>query len=159
MNTREYNRCVDLYSDNLYRFVFGITRQRTVAEDIIQESFARLWECKSKVENGKDKSYLFTIAYRLAISELRSRNRTYSSDWLSELISATKEYDNMTELLYKALDTLSDTQRSMIMLCDWEGYSYNEIADITQNTLPQVKINIHRARNTIKTLLEDEYRV
>lgn len=160
MNTQKYNRCVDLYSDNLYRFVLGITRQQTEAEDIVQESFTRLWEHRHKVETDKEKSFLFTIAYRLAISELRSRKRaTHHPEFLSQMVASASEYDNLTELLWRALDTLNETQRSVIMLCDWEGYSYNEIADITCCTLPQVKINIHRARNTIKTILEDEYRV
>lgn len=158
MNTTQYNKCVEAQADNLYRFILGIVKHHAQAEDIIQESFARMWENRAKVELGKEKSYLFTIAYRLAISELRSHKKMNSDEIPITHFAPNEEYDNLTELLWQALDTLSPTGRSTIMLCDWEGYTYNEIAEIMQMSLAQVKITIHRSRNEIKEKLQNEYR-
>lgn len=158
MNTNQYNRCVDAHADSLYRFIVGVVRQQAVAEDVVQESFTRLWQNRTKVENGKEKSYLFTIAYRLAISELRTRKRDSSGELPLTHFVATNEYDNMTELLWQALDRLRERERTVLMLSDWEGYSYREITQITELTEAQVKIIIHRARSTIREQLQNEYR-
>ncbi|MEF9950003.1 MAG: sigma factor [Mucinivorans sp.] len=63
---------MDSWADNLYRFVLGIVRSKTLAQDIIQDSYLLLWENRSKVMENKEKSYLFTLAYRASISALRN---------------------------------------------------------------------------------------
>lgn len=158
MNTTRYNRCVEDNADRLYRFIVGIVRDSNSAQDIIQESYARLWQQRTKVDMGKEKSYLFTIAYRLAISELRSRKRDSSLELPLNSFADTGEYDNLTELLWQALDTLQEREKSVIMLCDWEGYSYRDIAQIMELTEAQIKITIHRARTKIREQLKNEYR-
>ena len=158
MNTTQFNTVVEDYADNLYRFVLGIVRIRAVAEDVVQESFSRVWENRRKVEPAKSKSYLFTIAYNLAISELRARNRRQSEDFSLTQLATQGSYNNLTEMIWQTLDTMSETQRSVIILCDWEGYSYHEITQIMGLSLAQVKIYIHRTRNLLKERLQDEYR-
>ncbi|MEG2646956.1 MAG: sigma factor, partial [Mucinivorans sp.] len=63
MKLDQFNKCVDSYADNLYRFVLGIVRSRALAEDIMQDSYIKLWENRQKIMVGKEKSYLFTVAY------------------------------------------------------------------------------------------------
>ena len=65
MTVAEYDKCVSQYSDNLYRFALKSLRSDDEAKDIVQESFLRLWENREAVLSGKEKSYLFTVAYRL----------------------------------------------------------------------------------------------
>ena len=67
MTVAEYEKCVQTLSDNLYRFALKSLRDEDQAKDIVQESFLRLWENREAVLDGKEKSYLFTIAYRLII--------------------------------------------------------------------------------------------
>lgn len=157
MNTTGYNRCVEDNADNLYRFIIGVVREAAIAQDVVQESYARLWQNRAKVEKGKEKSYLFTIAYRLAISEIRLRKRDNKVELPLTHFVPQREYDNMTELLWKLLDTLCEHERTIIMLSDWEGYSYREIAQITEMTEAQVKITLHRTRTLIREKLHDEY--
>lgn len=158
MNTNQYNRCVEKNADGLYRFIIGVVRQTEAAQDIVQESYARLWQNRNKVERDKEKSYLFTIAYRLAISELRSRKRNDDNELPLTHFVAQSEYDNMTELLWQSMDRLNQRERTVIMLSDWEGYSYREIAQIMEITESSIKTIIHRARTTIREQLQDEYR-
>lgn len=145
-------------SDGLYRFIIGIVKDRPRAQDVVQESFTRLWENRKRVESGKEKSFLFTIAYRLAISELRDDIR-HQRQALNPFMtgSAQGEWDNMAEVVWQAIESLGEKQRTMIMLCDWEGYSYQEIAQITQTNEGQVKTTIHRARVVLREILKDEY--
>ncbi|MFN5219020.1 MAG: RNA polymerase sigma factor, partial [Sphingomonadales bacterium] len=63
------------------------------------------------------------------------------------------EYKGLKEILAKALETLPDIQRTVILLRDYEGYSYDEIGSITGLNESQVKVYIFRARQTLKSYL------
>ena len=151
MTVAEYNRCVDLFSDNVYRFVLKSLRDTETARDVVQESFLRLWENRQAVVPGKEKSYLFTIAYRLLIDQVRHRDRYAGSEPLRNQSNGSEGgYNNLDQVLSKALDTLNDQQRNLILLRDYEGYSYREIGEMTGLTEAQVKVYIFRARVTLK---------
>ena len=151
MTIAEYNGCVESFSDGVYRFVLKSLRDEEAARDIVQDSFLRLWENRGAVIEGKEKSYLFTIAYRLVIDHVRARGRYAGSDALKNKSSASDAgYNNLGEILSQALDSLNDMQRNLILLRDYEGYSYKEIGEMTGLTEPQVKVYIFRARNILK---------
>jgi len=151
MTITEYNGCVECFSDGVYRFILKSLRDEEAARDIVQESFLRLWENRESVIDGKEKSYLFTIAYRLVIDHVRIRDRYAGSDALNYKSSGSDAgYNNLSEILSQALDTLNDMQRNLILLRDYEGYSYKEIGEMTGLTEPQVKVYIFRARNQLK---------
>ena len=67
MTVDDYNDCVKLYADGLYRFMLKSTRRVEDARDLVQASFEKLWERRPEVDAGKSKSYLFTIAYHKMI--------------------------------------------------------------------------------------------
>ena len=71
MTEREYNECVNLYADNVYRFILKNLGHREDAKDVVQGAFEKLWVSRDKVENEKSKSYLFTIAYNQMIDHIR----------------------------------------------------------------------------------------
>ena len=76
MTAEEYNDCVKLYADGLYRFMLKSTRQVEDARDLVQSSFEKLWEHRADVNAQKCKSYLFTIAYHKMIDLNRKNSRT-----------------------------------------------------------------------------------
>ena len=76
MNTEQFNQCVEQYADRLFRFAFSSLRNREQAEDVVQESFARVWEKHKTVDFAKAKSYLFTIAHHAMVDEVRQRMQT-----------------------------------------------------------------------------------
>lgn len=145
-------------SDHLFRFAIGLVKDRPKAEDIVQESYARLWERRDQVEKGKEKSYLFTIAYHLAISELRQESRHPRSE-LNPFIGSDTPHDwqEAAQTAFMAMEALSPRARTAIMLSDWQGYSYREIAQIMELNEGQVKITIHRARQILREILKHEY--
>ena len=154
MTVKEYNKTVELYSDNVFRFVLKNIRDEEKAKDIVQDSFVKLWQKADEVDFNKSKSYLFTTAYRTMIDLIRRDKKQGNWDELSEKsYSHQKQYTGLSEVLQEALSRLPENQRSVIMLRDYEGYDYNEIAEITQLTLSQVKVYIFRGRKVLKDYL------
>ena len=154
MTDREYNDCVTLYADNVYRFILKNLRQEEDARDVVQSAFEKLWKNREGVEAVKSKSYLFTIAYHQMIDHLRKVKRV---ELRSVFREETRVADNPVSQLKKALESalsrLNETQRSLVLLKDYEGYSYVEIGQITGLTESQVKVYLHRARTQLKNYL------
>ncbi len=151
MNTHEYNRCVDDHADGLYRFLLRNIKDEEVARDLVQESFMKLWEKRKEVESAKSKSYLFTTGYHTMIDHIRknSRNVAYETVEYREE-SYSRGYSDLKEVLNEAVDKLPEDQKSVVLLRDYEGYSYKEIAGITGLSEAQVKVYIYRARLFLK---------
>ena len=149
MTTEEYNQSVDLYSDRLYRFVLKNLNDIQKAEDIVQDSYEKLWRNVKNVNSEKVKSYLFTTAYHTMIDRLRKDNRSTLSDKMPET-SHENNYSDLSEILQDALTRLPEIQRTVILLRDYEGYSYKEIGEITNLSESQVKVYIYRARVFLK---------
>tara|TARA_R110002111_G_scaffold73082_1_gene117002 strand:- start:541 stop:1026 length:486 start_codon:yes stop_codon:yes gene_type:complete len=154
MTVKEYNKIVGLYSDNVFRFILKNIRDEEKAKDIVQDSFVKLWQKVEEVEFEKSKSYLFTTAYRTMIDMIRRDKKQGNWDEVSEQsYSHQKQYTGLNEVLQLALAKLSEIQRSVVMLRDYEGYDYKEIGEITGLSLPQVKVYIFRARKVLKDYL------
>ena len=156
MDRHQYNQCVELYADRLFRFAFASLRNREQAEDVVQESFTRVWEKLKTVDYTKAKSYLFTTAHHAMIDEVRHRQRFADVEEPLPVETKTTQspYPDVNDILHKALATLPEAQRNALLLRDYEGYSYQEIGDITGMTEAQVKINIFRARTALKSKLK-----
>ena len=147
MTEREYNECVNLYADNVYRFILKNLGHTEDAKDVVQGAFEKLWINRDRVENERSKSYLFTVAYNHMIDHIRKNKRISLKDEFTDSargIAAPKH--DTKRILNEALAKLSDQQRSLVLLKDYEGYSYEEIGQITGLNESQVKVYLHRAR-------------
>jgi len=155
MTRKEYNLAVDQFSDGLYRFVLKSLKDEDSAKDTVQEVFARLWEKHENVQFEKVKSYLFTAGHRTVIDIYRKNKRMTDFDQMSEhSYSHEKHYSDLNEILNQAVSKLPETQRSAIMLRDYEGYSYQEIGEILSLNESQVKVYIFRARKALQDYLK-----
>jgi len=151
MNISEYNHCVDDVSDGLYRFLLKNTKERELARDLVQEAFMRLWERHKNVDAEKGKSWLFTTAYHAMIDYIRKQGRMETLEPDKHKPGTIEHgYSDLKEILNKAVEQLPDMQRSVILLRDYEGYSYREIGEITGLGESQVKVYIFRARLFLK---------
>lgn len=151
MDVKEFNRSVDLFSDNIYRFILKHIRDDDKAKDIVQESYIKLWDKVKEVSFEKVRSYLFTTAYHTMIDAIRRDKRiSYLDDTLQNDLSYESEYNNAKEILNEAIKKLPDDQRAVLLLRDYEGYSYEEIGEITGLSEAQVKVYIYRARVFLK---------
>ena len=155
MNLKEYNESVDLYADRLYSFVFKNLKDSERAKDIVQDVFEKVWTKSSEIEITNIKSYLFTAAYRTMLDVIKKDKRMASTEDVSVYYepSENKSYSGLSEVLERALSTLPEIQKSVILLRDYEGYSYEEIGDITQLKESQVKVYIYRARKALQKYL------
>jgi RNA polymerase sigma factor (sigma-70 family) len=152
VTVKDYNEAVDTWSDGIFRFAVKTLRQKMLAEDIVQEAFARLWEKRETVQAGKVKSYLFQTAYNLMVDHFRHEKR-YSDAPMPSLPQAENHAPDLKETLDKALMTLPEIQRTVVMLRDYEGYNYEEIGQITGLGESQVKVYIFRARQALKAYI------
>ncbi|MBS1916214.1 MAG: RNA polymerase sigma factor [Bacteroidetes bacterium] len=154
MTEKEYNECVRNYADNVFRFIVKNLRHEEDARDVVQSAFEKLWRNRNEVENVKSKSYLFTIAYHQMIDHIRKTKRIQlKEEFNAETKVYNKQANNMKKVLEEALARLSETQRSLVLLKDYEGYSYEEIGQITGLNESQVKVYLHRARIQLKNYL------
>lgn len=155
MTEQQYNECVNLYADNMYRFILKNLRHEEDACDIVQTAFEKMWRNKDAVENAKSKSYLFTVAYNQMIDHVRKVKRIQLTEDFSETSRGVnyQVHANVQKTLQEALNQLNETQRSLVMLKDYEGYNYEEIGRITGLNESQVKVYLHRARITLRNYL------
>ncbi len=154
MSAKLYNQSVHDYSNRVCRFVDKLLQDSTAAKDITQEAYLRLWENRDKIDFDKVRAWLFTTAYRLSIDYLKQKNRFYSDEWIPE-ISIDQENPDLKKVLHDALSLLTEQQKSIILLKDYEGYSYEEIGKILQLNESQVKVYLFRARKKIKEYIGD----
>lgn len=154
MNSREYNQSVDLYSDNVYRFILKNIRDEERARDIVQDTYEKLWRNAHNVNADKVKSYLFTTAYHTMIDVLRKDKRqTLLEDYQVPEATHDHQYSDLSEVLNEAVNRLPEIQRTVLMLRDYEGYSYKEIGEVTRLSEAQVKVYIFRARVFLKNYI------
>lgn len=154
MTIEDYNTCVNKHSDKLYRFLLKNIRDEELAGDFVQDSFEKLWINHSQVDAKKAKSYLFSTGYHIMIDYIRKNKRisNISDSDLNEHIHF-EQYSDLKEILDHAIERLPEDQKAVVLLRDYEGYSYKEIAEISGLTESQVKVYIYRARVFLKNYI------
>lgn len=154
MTVTDYNNCVDLHSDGLYRFILKHIRDVDAAKDIVQDTFEKLWRKVNEVDATKSKSYLFTAGYHTLIDYTRKQKKQGNFSEVNESkLSHERSYSDVKEVLNKALDKLPEIQKTVLLLRDYEGYDYAEIGEITNLSESQVKVYIFRARQFLKSYI------
>jgi RNA polymerase sigma factor (sigma-70 family) len=147
MTEKDYNECVKLYADNVYRFILKNLRNEEDAKDVVQTSFEKMWVHRATVENNTSKSFLFTVAYNAMIDFIRKNKRiVLQEDFAETAQGSTNQGYNTKRILQEALAQLNERDKSLVMLKDYEGYNYAEIGEITGLNESQVKVYLHRAR-------------
>ena len=114
MTTEEYNRCVEDFSDGVYRFILKNLRDVDKAKDVVQETFEKMWVKAADISYSKAKSYLFSAAYHTMIDMIRKDKRqTNFDEIIHEEYSNSEHYDGLNEILHHALNQLGADQRSV----------------------------------------------
>lgn len=155
MNTEQFNHCVDLHSDALFRFALKNLKDQDEAKEIVQISFEKLWTRRHEVDPEKVKSYLFTTAYHAMVDHWRRGKRMteLTPEMENTPVTGQAEFKGLKAIINQALSKLPDVQRTVILLRDYEGYSYEEIGEMTGLNESQVKVYIFRARQTLKGII------
>ena len=150
MTTKEYNLAVDEFADNIFRFALKHLRNEMSAKDIVQETFTKVWIKHEEVNYEKVKSYLFTTAYHAIVDWVKKEGRSGDIEKAQEQSSESVAEFDVQRVLEEGLSKLPEIQKTVVMLRDYEGYNYGEIAKITKLSESQVKVYIFRARKTLK---------
>ncbi|MDZ7738182.1 MAG: RNA polymerase sigma factor [Bacteroidales bacterium] len=152
MTPQEYNRTVEEYSDRIYRYVLKSMGEQERAKDVVQDCYEKLWVNINGIEAGKAKAWLFTTAHNAMIDILRKEKKIIRAEMPAEDIHE-QSYSDLNEILHNCLSKINESWRTVILLRDYEGYSYREIAEITGQTEAQVKINIYRGRMALRRMI------
>lgn len=155
MTDTEYNHCIDKHADGVFRFVLKCINNRALAQDVVQDCFEKMWLKRETIDGLKAKSYLFSAAYHTLIDYQRRESRWVEAKEMHIYDKATLSdcYSDLKEILDQAVARLPDIQRSVVLLRDYEGYSYQEIGEITGLSESQVKVYIYRARIALKNFI------
>jgi RNA polymerase sigma factor (sigma-70 family) len=154
MLSQRYNQSVYEYNNRVCRFVDKLVCDSTIAKDITQEAYLKLWENKNNIDFDKVRSWLFTTAYRLSMDHLNKQKKISKDVAFPEHWEEQTNHD-LKQIVDYSLNLLSDIQRSILLLKDYEGYSYEEIGQILSLTDSQVKVYLFRARKKIKDYIVD----
>lgn len=124
------------------------------AENIVQNTFEKLWVKREDVIFETAKPFIFKVGYNNMIDIIRKQKRSAALDEVKENNHyTTEQYNGLKEILNNAINKLPDHLKSVILLRDYEGHDYRTIGEITGMSEAQVKINIFRARKALKTYL------
>ena len=146
--------------NELFRLALRITQNRAEAEDIVQDTMLKIWNKRddwSQIDNIE--AFCLTICRNLALD--RQKRMDNQTDYIGEqpetvdnsYVSNPEEQAvqrDRVQLVRRLIDLLPEKQRSCMQLRDIEGKSYRDIAEIMNITEQQVKVNIFRARQTVK---------
>ncbi len=149
------------FKDKLYRFALNIVGNTFDAEDIMQELMIKIWnriEQYQEIENKE--AWCMTVTRNMCIDKVRNKKASVQdiSDYhhLSDSdVTPDKKLEDTERFgsIMALVNQLPEKQRMIVHLRDVEGYTYQEIADITETTLDFVKVSLHRARKALKEAL------
>jgi RNA polymerase sigma-70 factor (ECF subfamily) len=149
--------------DKLYRYALNILGNEMAAEDVVQEVFIKVWNKKNEIEAIENKeAWCMTVTRNLALDQLRKKKYHHESveshyslaDESMTPYEATQSEDTMG-IIRRAMNELPDDQQKVIHLRDVEGYSYKEIAEVTNLSIEKVKVYLHRGRITLRQKLSN----
>ena len=155
MTRKEYNHIAKTVSGKLYSYLKKSLKDGEVADDLVQESYAKLWENHQNLKVEQAEKWLFTTGYRLMLNWLRDNKRISRIDDVK--YDEPEQHSNYEtrEWIEKGLDALTKEQKRIILLRDMQGYSYKEIEEITNLKESQVKVYLFRARKKLKEILSN----
>lgn len=160
------------HADALYNFAYQLSYNDDDANDLVQETYMKAFRFIDSYQEGTNsKAWLFKILKNIFINEYRRKKREPEKIDYDDVITFSDEdddnsaayfdlredmFDNMLgDEITNALNKLPIEFKTVILLCDIEGFTYEEIAKIIDIPIGTVRSRLHRARNMLKQLLKD----
>lgn len=162
MNLEAFQNRVLPAKNKLFRFALRMLGNDDDAKDVVQEVFIRVWNGREQMDQIQNmEAWCMRITKNLSLDRLRSiqRKGTDSLDNSFNVQHTDRTPDVKTEMgesmqhVGQLIAALPEKQRQVIHLRDVEGYTYNEICDILELDMNQVKVNLFRARNSVREKL------
>lgn len=150
----------DRHNKSLFRFLFNMTRQKELSEDMVQNVFLRMLKYPDNFKGfGEFRTWMYHIARNVLIDHFRKNakmpihneiNNHEASVETDQLPDASLEKKEDLKKLEKAMQRLADGEREILLMCRFEELKYSEIAEILNITEGAVKVRVHRALNQLK---------
>lgn len=140
------------YKNSIYLYALKMLGDKDGAGDVSQEVFLRLYTRQTENQAiGDVKSWLFVVARNLCLNHIRDHKRTSSLDAITvNAGTATGAEEEQLKLLRRALLSLEPKYRETLILKEYQGFSYSEIAEITGTTIPAIRSLLYKARLQLK---------
>jgi RNA polymerase sigma factor (sigma-70 family) len=162
MNIESFQSRVLPSKNKLFRFALKFLGNEEEAKDVVQEVFIRVWNGREQMEQVQNwEAWCMRITRNLSLDRIRSISRKQTQpieetfDVHQEALTpheSTEMHESM-QRIKQFISSLPEKQRQVIHLRDVEGYSYNEICEILELDLNQVKVNLFRARTAVREKL------
>lgn len=158
---------IDSHRDRLYAFVWRMVRNHHDAEDVCQEAFLKAFSALDTFETKyRFSTWLFTIGYRLCLNRIKGNKKSASSVDLSlfsdgsastaDQVADDEQARKLKQQIWQSVDTLSPSQRAVVLLFYKESMSCQQIGQVLQVPVATVKSHLHRARNRLRDSLESQ---
>lgn len=150
----------DTYNIKLYNFFLRLTRNKETSEDLTQNVFSRILSYRTSYQEGASfRTWIYQMARNVHIDHYH-KNKFLISDYKSADEIGIDASDALEEMekkekqfaLYEALDQLDQDQKEIIELSRFQGLKYQEISEITGNSVTAIKVKVHRAMNKLRGL-------
>lgn len=158
--SRAWRALVDAHSESIYRFAYRMLGERDAAEDVVQETFSRLWRQAHRWRpEAPLRAWLFRVAGNLAIDDLRKRRpvREVTPDDVEEGPGVEHRIAREEEAaaVWRMVNRLPDRQRRALILCRLEGMSMTEAGEVLGCSVGAVESLLSRARAALRAALDD----
>jgi RNA polymerase sigma-70 factor, ECF subfamily len=157
MDIEEFKREVLPVKNKLYRFALRMLNSTVEAEDIVQDVFLKLWSAKDKLDEYRSiEAFAVVMTRNLCLDRLKSPKRKTNEIIEPDIKFSDNTADKKLEMkesvtyIKKIIDQLPLLQRTIIHLRDIEGYEFEEITQVTKLSLNAVRVNLSRARKTVR---------
>ncbi len=153
------------YMNDIYRYLLSLLGHPQTAEDLLQDTFVKAYEHLDSYQGEKVRPWLFKAAYYAYVDWYRREKRQIVTDpGLFAVIyqaadsgpEETYLYEEKINHWFKVTRALPEKSRQILILRDYYEFSYQEIADILNISLANVKVSLYRARQTIREVMKDE---
>lgn len=150
------------YSRSFWFYIYKVCGDETLADDIFQESFYRIFEAKPIIQNEKHlQAYLHKVAFRLIIDQkrkIKTQRKVFEKEMEACKEDIRKKGQESKILLSldmeKTFHRLKPRDRMLLWLAYVEGYSYEEIAALTKTKENSLKVQLFRARGKLANILK-----
>lgn len=167
MDRNEFANKVLKYKDNMFRFAYSYLKSSDEAKDVVQDVLLKLWETRYSLDDKKNmEAWCMTLTRNKSLDLMKSAGRKNTGS-IDEVHQSPASYtDSPLETvavkesmghIESVLKEMPEKQVAVFRLRDMQGYSYIEIGEILGLSIDQVKVNIFRARKSLRQKLENVY--
>jgi len=158
----DFQATVQAHKDRLYALAVHLTGDRSEAEDVVQESFMKLWQHRATLDGDATLPWLLSVARNASLDRLRRRRMVPVDGTQLEARESVEPQpdrrlsdEEFTRRLNRAVAELNEPYRSLVVMREMQGLDYQTIAEALALSLSQVKVYLHRTRRRLRHQLSE----